>query len=86
MYIHIAIIASLLRFPWLAKLARKMISGLYCKHIMIANDNSVMRIQVVASPTVVVLITLEVSFMLLANIYSRGITHDDRHVIIVKYL
>ncbi len=70
MYIQLAIVASLLRLPWLAKLARKMISGLFCKHIMIVNDNSVMRIQVVASPTVVILITLEVSFMLLGNIYS----------------
>ncbi len=43
-------------------------------------------LQVVASPTIVILITLEVSFMLLANIYSRGITHDDRQVTIIIYL
>jgi hypothetical protein len=45
-----------------------------------------MMLQVVASPTIVILITLEVSFMLLANIYSRGITHDDRQVTIIIYL
>jgi len=45
-----------------------------------------MMLQVVASPTIVILVTLEVSFMLLANIYSRGITHDNRHVTIVIYL
>ncbi len=61
-------------------------SGLYYKHITIVNDNSVMMLQVVASHTIVILITLEVSFMLLANIYSSGITHDDRHVMIIKYL
>ncbi len=47
---------------------------------MIVNDDSVMTLQVVASPTIVILTTLEVSFMLLANIYSRGVTHDDCHV------
>ena len=34
----------------------------------------------------VILMTLEVSFKLLTNIYSRGVTHDDRHVMIVIYL
>ncbi len=43
-------------------------------------------LQVVASPTIVILTTLEVSFMLLANIYSGGVTHDDCHVMIVIYL
>ncbi len=62
------------------------ICGLYYKHITIVNDNSIMMLQVVASPTIIVLMTLEVSFMLLANIYSRGITHDDHHVTIVMYL
>ncbi len=61
-------------------------SGLYYKHITIINDNSIMTLQVVASPTIVILMTLEVSFMLLANIYSRGITHEDCHVTIVIYL
>ncbi len=37
-------------------------------------------LKVVASPTIVILTNLEVSFILLANIYSRGINHDDRHV------
>jgi hypothetical protein len=63
-----------------------MISGLYYKHIMIVNDDSIMTLQVVASPMIVILMTLEVSFMLLANIYRRGVTHDNRHVMIVIYL
>jgi hypothetical protein len=45
-----------------------------------------MMLQVVASPMIVILTTLEVSFMLLANIYSIGVAHDDRHVTIVIYL
>jgi hypothetical protein len=32
------------------------------------------------------LTTLEVSFMLLENNYSIGITHDDHHVMIVIHL
>ncbi len=43
-------------------------------------------LQVVASPTVVILMTLGVSFMLLANTYSTGVTHEDRHVTVVKHL
>jgi hypothetical protein len=62
------------------------ITGLYYKHITIINDNSIMMLQVVASQTIIILITLEVSFMLLANIYSKGVTHDDCHVTIVIYL
>ncbi len=62
------------------------LSGLYYKHITIVNDDSIMTLQVVASPTIIILMTLEVSFMLLANIYSRGVTHDDSHVMIVIYL
>ncbi len=53
--------------------------GLYYKHIMIINDDSrVVRITilVVTSPTIVILRTLGVSFMLLENIYSTGITYD----------
>ncbi len=50
--------------------------GLYYKHVTIINDNSIMMLQVVASPTIVILMTLEVSFMLLANIYSTGDTID----------
>jgi hypothetical protein len=45
-----------------------------------------MLLQVVVSPTIVILTTLEVSFMLLANIYSTGITHEDRDVTIIIYL
>jgi hypothetical protein len=33
----------------------------------------------VASPTIVILTTLEVLFMLLDNTYSTGITNDDHH-------
>ncbi len=58
------------------------ISGLYYKHITIVNDACIMTVQVVVSPTIVILTTLEVSFMLLANIYSRGVTYDDCHVTI----
>ncbi len=36
-------------------------------------------LQVVGSPMIVILATLEVSFMLLENIYSTRITHDDCH-------
>ncbi len=63
-----------------------MSCGLYYKNITILNDDSIMMLQVVASPMIVNLTTLVVSFMLLANIYSRGVTHDDRHVTIVIYL
>ncbi len=45
-----------------------------------------MMLQVVASHTIVILMTLEVSFMLLENIYSTGVTHDDHHMRIVVYL
>ncbi len=60
--------------------------GMYYKHITIVNDDSIMMLQVVASPTINILTNLDGSFMLLANIYSRGVTHDDRHVTIVIYL
>ncbi len=45
-----------------------------------------MTLQVVASPTIIILTTLEASFMPLANIYSKGVIHDNRHVTIVIYL
>ncbi len=61
-------------------------SGLYYKHTMIVNDNSIMMLQVVASPTIIILTTLEVSFLLLANNYIRGITQDNCHVMIVIYI
>jgi hypothetical protein len=60
--------------------------GLYYKHITIVNDNSIMALQVVASHTIIILMTLEVSFMLPAKIYSRGVTHDNCHVTIEIYL
>ncbi len=37
-------------------------------------------LKVVVSPTIVSLMTLEVPFMLLGNIYSTSITHDDRRL------
>jgi hypothetical protein len=49
---------------------------------MIVNDDSQvigMMLQVVVSATTVILTTLEVSFMLLKNIYGTSITHDDHH-------
>jgi hypothetical protein len=45
----------------------------------IVNDNFIvvrMTLQVVSSPTIVILMTLEVSFMLLENIYGKGITYN----------
>jgi hypothetical protein len=36
-----------------------------------------MTLQVVASPTIIVLTTLEVSLMLLENIYTTGVIHDN---------
>jgi hypothetical protein len=41
------------------------------------------RIQIVASLTITILTNLEVSFMLLENIYGAGATHGDRHIFIV---
>ncbi len=46
--------------------------------------------QVVASPTIIILMTLEVSLMLLENTYSTGITiimmihHNDYNILIVQ--
>jgi hypothetical protein len=37
-------------------------------------------LQVVASPTIVILTTLEVSFMLLENIYSTGVSYDAHYL------
>ncbi len=52
---------------------------------MIVNDNS--RVIKNDTPncdiTYVILTILEVSFMLLENIYSTGITHDNRHQIFI---
>jgi hypothetical protein len=42
------------------------------------NDSRVIRmtLQAVASPMMVIVTTLELSFMILHNIYSSGITND----------
>jgi len=51
-------------------------SCLYYKHIMIVNDDSRvirMMLQVVASPTIII-----------ENIYSIGITHDNGNMFIVQ--
>jgi hypothetical protein len=37
-------------------------------------------LQAVASPTIITLMNLKVSFMLLKNIYSTGLTHDYHHL------
>jgi hypothetical protein len=39
-----------------------------------------MMLQVVASPTIVILMTLEVPFALQDNVYSTGITYDDKNI------
>jgi hypothetical protein len=39
-----------------------------------------LSVQVVASPTIIIQMTLEVSCMLLENIYGTSITHADRHL------
>jgi hypothetical protein len=41
---------------------------------------SVVMLQVVVSPMMAILMTLELSIMLLENIYSIGVTHDDTHL------
>ncbi len=51
--------------------------------IIIINDDSRiirMALQVVASPTIIELTTLEVSLMLLENIYSTRVTRDDGNI------
>jgi hypothetical protein len=68
-------------------LAMKDNQGLYYKHITIVNgDSRVVRMtsQVMASPTMVILTTLVVSFMLLENIYSTDITYNS-HLRLSKY-
>ncbi len=53
---------------------------------MIVNDEyrfERMMLQAVASPVIVILATLEVSFMLLEYIYSTGVTYDHQNVFIV---
>ncbi len=63
--------------------------GQYNKYITIVNDGSrilIMMLQVVASPLIIILMTLEESFTLLKNIYSTGITHDYYHMMTIIYL
>ncbi len=67
----------------------KITSWMYYKHITIVNyDCRVVRmmLKIVASPTIIILMTLEVSFLLIERIYSTGVTHDDRHMLIIIYL
>jgi hypothetical protein len=60
--------------------------GLYCKNITITNETSgvvrvmIVTFHVVLAPTVVILRTLKVSFILLENIYSAGVTNNDCHL------
>jgi hypothetical protein len=62
-------------------------SGLYYKHITFINDDSRvvrMTLLVVASPIIIILTTVDMSFMQLENIYySTGITHDDYNMMIM---
>ncbi len=72
----------------------KWLCGLYYKNTTIINDTSrVVRMtpQHGASLTIVILVTIEVSFMLLElaitllnNIYYKGVIHDDHHIFIVQ--
>ncbi len=39
-----------------------------------------MTFKAVASPTIVILMTLEVSFTLIENIYTTGVNHDDDNI------
>ncbi len=41
---------------------------------------SEVMLQVEASPMIVILSTMQVSFMLLDNIYNTAFTHDDCHL------
>jgi hypothetical protein len=43
-------------------------------------ESSEVTVQVVALPTIVILMTLEVPLMLLESTYGTGVTHDDRHL------
>ncbi len=44
-------------------------------------ESSEVMLQAVASPRIFILTTLEVSFMLPDNTYSRGITHDNHNLL-----
>ncbi len=59
--------------------------GLYYKYVTIMNaDSRVVRMtfQVVASPTIIIVMTIEVSYVLLENINSTGVTPDNRKIFI----
>ncbi len=43
-------------------------------------------LQVVASHTIIILMTLKLSFTLLENIYNTGVTNEDCHVMIKIFL
>jgi hypothetical protein len=43
-----------------------------------------MMLQFVASPAIIILTTLEVSFMLLENIYSAGTTYDRQNIFVLQ--
>jgi hypothetical protein len=45
-------------------------------------ESSELVLQVVASPTIIILMTQEVSFTLLENIYTTDITHADRQLLL----
>jgi hypothetical protein len=56
-------------------------SGLYYKNIRIVNDTSrVIRSDAPSCGITIILTTLEVSFMVIENIYSTGVPHDDCHL------
>jgi hypothetical protein len=64
---------------------------MYLKHITIVNDNSRvvrMMLQVVASLMIVILMTLEASFMLLENNHSRAslaiVSYDPQNIFIAQ--
>ncbi len=61
-------------------------SSFYYEHITIVNDSRVVRmtLQVVVSPITVILMAIEVSLMLLENIYITSITHEDYYIFIVQ--
>jgi hypothetical protein len=63
--------------------------GLYYKHIMIVNEDFRvvrMMLQVVVSPTIVILTTLEVSSMFQENIHSQAsptiVTYSSKYFIV----
>ncbi len=50
-------------------------------YLVVNDDSRVIRLtlQVVASPTIIILMTPEVSIMLVKNINNSGFTHDNCH-------